>query len=119
MKRALLVCGVLGAIAGFEAALQGQSPPRRDQTIELLVADAASVPPEFEADLLLQISSLPRVDKEWRRELLDTAYMRAYAAPEQHRRSTTQEIPPDSRQGAQQRWRNLVTVLARVGRRSR
>jgi hypothetical protein len=101
LKRALCVCGVLCAIAGLEAALQGQSPPRRDQTIELLVADAASLPPEFEADVLLRISSLPRVDKEWRRELLDTAYMRAYAAPEQHRRSTTQDIPPDSRQGAQ------------------
>ena len=101
MRPALVVCGVLCAIAGLEAALQGQSPPRRDQTIELLAADASSVPPEFEADVLLRISSLPNVDKEWRRELLDTAYMRAYAAPEQHRRSTTQEIPPDSRQGAQ------------------
>jgi len=100
LKRALSICGVLCAIAGVDAALQGQSPPRRDQTIELLVADAASVPPEFEADVLLRVSSLPKVDKEWRRELLDTAYMRAYAAPEQHRRSTTQEIPPDSRQGA-------------------
>jgi hypothetical protein len=101
LKRGLCVCGVLCAIAGSEAALQSQSPGRRDQAIELLVADAASVPPEFEADVLLRISSLPRVDKEWRRELLDTAYIRAYAAPEQHRRSTTQEIPPDSRQGAQ------------------
>ena len=101
MKRALCVCGVLSMIAGLEPAVQGQSPPRRDQTIELLVADAASVPPEFEADVLLRISSLPKVDKEWRRELPDTAFMRAYAAPEQHRRSTTQEIPPDSPQGAQ------------------
>jgi hypothetical protein len=91
---------VLCGIAGLEA-LQGQSPPRRDQAIEVLVADAASVPPEFEADVLLRISGLPKVDTEWRRELLDTAYMRAYAAPEQHRRSTTQQLSPDSRQGAQ------------------
>jgi hypothetical protein len=92
---------MLCAIAGLEAAPHGQSPPRRDQAIEQLVADAASVPPEFEADVLLRISALPKVDKEWRRELLDTAYMRAYAAPEQHRRSTTQQLSPDSRQGAQ------------------
>ena len=96
-------CCSLCLIVVLGATALGQSPyvPRRDQTIELLVADAASLAPEFEADALLRISSLPKVDKEWRRELLDTAYMRAYAAPEQHRRATTVQIPPDSRQGAQ------------------
>ncbi|HEX3645385.1 MAG TPA: hypothetical protein VHT95_07240, partial [Vicinamibacterales bacterium] len=101
MRRVLRVCGVLCAIAGLEAALHGQSPPRRDPAIEALAADAASVPPEFEADVLLRISGLPKVDRAWRRELLDAAYLRAYAAPEQHRRSTTQQLSPDSRQGAQ------------------
>ena len=111
MKRAAsLACAVIA----FGATLlgQGQYMPRRDQAIELLQADAASVPPEFEADILLRLSSLPKVDKEWRRELLDTAYMRAYAAPEQHRRSTTQQIPPDSRQGAQ--LFAYATALTRV-----
>src|SRR6185295_6236192 len=85
------------------AVLPGQGPgaPRRDPAIDQLAADAASVPPEFEADVLLRISQLSKVDKEWRRELLDTAYMRAYAAPEQHRRATTRQVAPDSRQGAQ------------------
>jgi hypothetical protein len=84
-------------------ALQGgaQSARTRDPAIELLRADAGSVPPEFEADALLRLSSLPKVDNVWRRELLDDAYMRAYGAPEQYRREATQQIPPDSRQGAQ------------------
>jgi len=100
MRRATCV---LCATILLGAVLRGQGPgaPRRDPAIELLAADAASVPPEFEADVLLRISQLSKVDKEWRRELLDTAYMRAYAAPEQHRRATTREVPPDSRQGAQ------------------
>lgn len=91
---------------------QGQKPTRRDPAIEFLQADAASVPPEFEADVLIRLSQLPKVDKGWRIELLDTAYMRAYAAPEQYRRSTSQQIPPDSRQGAEL-FAN-ATALARV-----
>src|SRR6185436_7893853 len=71
-------------VVGTAGASRGQNPPRRDQTIENLIADAASLPPEFEADVLLRISSMSKVDKEWRREILDTAYMRAYAAPEQN-----------------------------------
>src|SRR6185369_15645517 len=92
MRRATCV---LCATILLGAVLRGQGPgaPRRDPAIELLAADAASVPPEFEADVLLRISQLSKVDKEWRRELLDTAYMRAYAAPEQHRRATTREVP--------------------------
>jgi hypothetical protein len=101
MGRWLRVCCALALMIGVEATVDGQGPPRRDQTIEQLVADAASVPPEFEADVLLRASALSKVDKEWRRELLDTAYLRAYAAPEQHRRATTLQVPPDSRQGAQ------------------
>jgi hypothetical protein len=103
MRRALTFCSLVGATIVSGSTLLGQERylPKRDQTIELLQADAASVPPEFEADILLKLSSLSKVDKEWRRELLDTAFMRAYAAPEQHRRATTQQIPPESRQGAQ------------------
>ena len=82
--------------------LEGQDQrPRHDAAIEFLEADAASLPPEFEADVLMRLSQLSKVDRAWRREMLDTAYMRAYAAPEQYRRATSQQMPPDSRQGAQ------------------
>src|SRR3954469_8864631 len=104
MRRALvLACAALG----LGAALNAQGPaetrvaPRRDFTIESLVADAAIIPPEFSADALIRISTLPKVDKTWRRELLEDAYMRAYAAPEQYRRATTQPLPAESRQAAQ------------------
>jgi hypothetical protein len=111
MRRAIcLLCAAL--TLGTTVDAQDRAPARRDQAIELLVADAASLAPEFEADALLKISSLPKVDKEWRRELLDTAYMRAYSAPEQHRRSTTQQIPVESRQGAQ--LFAYATALTRV-----
>jgi hypothetical protein len=91
---------VAGLVLG--ATLHGQSsaPPQRDQTIALLAADAASLPPEFNADVLLRLASLSKVDSAWRREMIDEAFFRAYGAPEQYRRTTTMQVPPDSRQGA-------------------
>jgi hypothetical protein len=95
---AYLVCLAAVVLGG---SVRAQEPPRRDPGIEILAADAASVPPELEADVLIRLAASPKVDATWRRELLDEAYMRAYGAPEQYRRATTREIPPDSRQGAQ------------------
>ena len=100
MRRTIgVVCAAI--VLGATLRAQGSSPPRRDPAIEDLAADAASVPPEFDADVLIRLAGSPKVDSAWRRELLDEAYMRAYAAPEQYRRSSNQQIPPDSRQGAQ------------------
>ena len=114
MRAAFTFLFFAGAVAMSASTVVGQNQyvSKRDQSLELIQADAASVPPEFEADILLKLSSLSRVDKEWRRELLDTAYMRAYSAPEQHRRTTTLQIPPDSRQGAQ--LFGYATALTRV-----
>jgi hypothetical protein len=110
MRRTACICCAAILLA---ATLHGQErQARRDPTIESLQSDAGSVPPEFEADVLIRLSQLPRVDKVWRTELLDTAYMRAYSAPEQYRRTTNQQIPADSRQGAQL-FAN-VTALTRV-----
>jgi hypothetical protein len=99
----LRLTGCLCAAMLFGAALQAQDQPapRRDPAIEFIVADAASLAAEFDADVLIRVSQLPRVDRTWRRELLDEAYMRAYSAPEQYRRASTRQIPADSRQGAQ------------------
>jgi hypothetical protein len=110
-RAAVLACAVL--LCGA-TALEGQGPAaqQRDRTIENVVADAASVPPEFEADALLKLSESPKVDKAWRRELLDQAFIRAYGASEQYRRTSTQPIPPESRQGAQ--VFAYATALSRV-----
>jgi hypothetical protein len=111
MRRVLgAMCAALALGAGVDAQSPGTS--RRDPAIERLVADAAIVPPEFAADALLRISTMPKVDTAWRRELLDAAYMTAYGAPEQYRRGTTRQIPPDSRQGAQ--LFAYATALTRV-----
>ena len=48
----------------------------------------------------------------WRRELIEEAFVRAYASQEPYRRTTTQPVSPDTRQGA-----NLLafsTALSRV-----
>ena len=93
-----LVCLAATALGG---RVRAQEQPKHDRDIEFLIAEANSVPPEFSADALIRLSQLPKVDKAWRREMLNEAYMRAYGAPEQYRLATTRQIPPDSRQGAQ------------------
>lgn len=91
------------AVVSAALALQAQEAPARDRDIELLVADANGAPPEFAADALVRIASAPKVaDPDWQRELLDDAYMRAYAAQESYRRITG-AIPADTRQGAEAR----------------
>ena len=106
-------CAAMAIAAAFGAGVvivRGQAPtppaaasrpvPRRDPRSEALVADAMAIPSEFAADALLRIAGSGRVDDpDWRRELLETAYMRAYAAQEPYRR-TSVGIPVDSRQGA-------------------
>ena len=65
------------------------------------------------ADVMIRLAGSARVaDPAWRRELLDEAFMRAYGAQEQYRRSSGQPIPPDSRQGAQ--FLAFATALTRV-----
>ncbi len=78
-----------------------------------LADDAANAPPEFAADALIRIASSSRMlDARWRHDLLDEAFMRAYGVREPYRRATTQPIPPDTRQGAQQLA--YTTALTRV-----
>ena len=92
--------------------------PPHDPRIELLVTDAYAAPPEFAADALLRIAGSARVtDREWKRQLLDEAFLRAYQAPEAYRR-TSARIPPESRQGAEvqaaETGLNRITLQARV-----
>ena len=115
MRRARLplafACAAGVLAAGLHVAAQGR--PDRDADLRLLAMDANGVPPEFSADALLRIAGSGRVtDKEWQRYLLDEAFMRAYGAQEQYRRTTTQSIPADSRQGADRQASD--TALTRV-----
>jgi hypothetical protein len=85
---------------------------RRDPAIESLIEDAAALPPEFNADVLIRIAGNTRVaDLDWKRELLEDAFVRAYGAPVAYRR-TSVSVPPDSRQGAL--TRAYDTQIARV-----
>jgi hypothetical protein len=88
---------------GAPANARGQEAPARDPLLIALAGDAANAPPEFAADAMIRIASSSRmVDAAWRHQLLDEAFMRAYGAREPYRRTSTQPIPPDTRQGAQQ-----------------
>ena len=57
MKR-LVTLSVAAVMLGATLRGQGPAPPRRDQAIELLAADAASLPTEFNADVLIRLSAL-------------------------------------------------------------
>src|SRR5258705_4055509 len=98
-------CAAVAIGAGVFVSAQESArnvPVVRDPVIEVFAADAAALPPEFAADVMIRLAGSARVaDPAWRRELLDEAFMRAYGAQEQYRRSSSQPIPPDSRQGAQ------------------
>ena len=94
-----LVCAAF--IAGAGLAGLAQEPPPRDPDIQSLVAATSAVPPEFAADALIRLSGSSRItETAWRRELLDEAFVRAYGAQEQYRRSAIEPVSPDSRQGA-------------------
>ena len=96
---ALCVPFVLCASA-FAAPCASDDPPHRDAAIESLIQDAAGLPPEFNADVLIRIAGSTRVaDLAWKREMLEEAFFRAYAAPVAYRR-TSVRVPPDSLQGA-------------------
>ena len=109
-------CAAIATGAGVLVNAQESARPAsafRDPIIEAFAADAAALPPEFASDVMIRLAGSARVaDPAWRRELLDEAFMRAYGAQEQYRRSSAQPIPPDSRQGAQ--FLALATALTRV-----
>jgi len=103
MRGALRIMCATIVVAAAGLVLRADDRPSRDARIQELVDATDLVAPEFAADALIRLSGSPRItDRQWRRELLDQAYMRAYAAQGQYRRSAPPEnIPPGSRQGAQ------------------
>lgn len=92
------------AAVALLAASHSQAPapsrPARDRTIEALVFDVAGGPAEFSADLLIRLAgSMAITDPDWKRELLETAFLRAYGVHESHKR-VAPTAPLDSRAGA-------------------
>src|SRR5260370_31786023 len=82
---------------------QERAAPPRDAHIEALVMEASAAPPEFAADVLIRTAESPRiVDSSWKRELLETAFMRAYGAQQDYRRASA-PLSPDTRHEAHSR----------------
>ena len=107
--------GILAALLVLAAPLAaGQS--NRDAEIEALAVRAATLAPEFAADVLLRLAGSPRVDASWRRELIDEAWERSYSAQEPYRRAAP-NAPADSRAAAL--TRAYETKLDRVNLQSR
>src|SRR5580693_6468105 len=92
-------CVVVPAMLLMFASQERATPPR-DAQIEALVMEASAAPPEFAADVLIRAADSARViDSGWKRELLETAFMRAYGAQQDYRRGSV-PMSTDTRQGA-------------------
>jgi hypothetical protein len=69
--------------------------------VDDLKNDAAALPSEFAADLLIRLAGSPAIeDVREKRTLLDAAFMRAYGAQEPYKRAAPPpQTPIDSRAG--------------------
>lgn len=91
--------GILVALILLAAPLQ-TAQAIRDAEIEELAHRSATLAPEFAADTLLRLSASPRIrDAAWKRELIEEAWNRSYAARELYRRAAP-NAPADSRAAA-------------------
>lgn len=52
-----------------------KATPNRSSEIENLIIGARSLPPEFAIDVLLRVASSNRVDKQWKQEILEEAFV--------------------------------------------
>jgi hypothetical protein len=94
-----LVCVAATVVAaGVDA--RAQAPARLERALRTLADDAVALPPELAADALIRIAGSARVNNTWKRQLLTDAFFKAYAVREAYRRSTTQSLSPETRQGA-------------------
>jgi hypothetical protein len=95
-----LACAAL-VVALARFGLYAQEPATLSVALTDLISDARGLPPEFAADALIRLSGSSQLSPAIRRELLDEAFMRAFAAHDPYRRSTTVSLQPESRQSAQ------------------
>ena len=94
-----MVCAAMAIAAALSVRAHADVTPRRD--VNDLISEARGLPAEFAADALIRLSGSSRLTPALRRELLDEAFMRAYAAHDPSRRSSTASLQPESRQSAQ------------------
>jgi hypothetical protein len=95
-----LVCAALVAAVVSSGLRAQEGPAFSSRDFRDLLSDVRGLPAEFAADALIRLSGSSRVTKTLRRELLDEAFMDAYAAPDAYRLSTTYILRPESRQSA-------------------
>jgi hypothetical protein len=88
-------------IATLLVRLHASVPPPNPLAPGELIAQARTLPAEFAADALIRLSGLPALTAAARRNLLDEAFMLAYATHDASRRSSTGPLQPESRQSAQ------------------
>ncbi len=73
---------------------------KRDPDIESLVANAQALPPEFAADFLIRIATSGKIkEKDWRLELLESAFQTAANVQYQFKRNGLSWIHTDTRTG--------------------
>ena len=99
MLTARVMAPAVIAIAALLARLHADARP--PYPAGELIAEARAMPAEFASDVLIRLSGLPALTPAVRRDLLDEAFMRAYAAYDASRRSSTASLQPESRQSAQ------------------
>jgi hypothetical protein len=99
MRSVLVVAAI--AITVFQATSAERLTPRRRPALQDLVLEAEGAEPEFAADVLIRASAAAgATDPAWERDLLDEAFLRAYAARQAYRR-TAAPLPLDTRQQAE------------------
>jgi hypothetical protein len=89
------------AIAMLSTAAAQRVAPRRNPQLLELAGEAEAADPEFSADILIRAAAAAgATDRSWARELLEEAFVRAYAAQEPYRR-VAPPLPADTRQYAE------------------
>jgi hypothetical protein len=107
MRIRILALAIACLARSLEAA-QSSRAPDRDAELETLAQVAATLRPEFSADVLLRLAGSPRIaDPAWKRELIDAAWERTYLIGERYRRAASNP-PPDT-------WASALTRAYETG----
>ena len=113
MRRGRSIVCATALVAAAALGVRAQTRLAPDSDILDLVRRARELPADFAADALIRLAGSPRiVDNDWRRELIDDAFGRAYGAQAPYARASNLGVPRDSRQGAE--LFSYTTALTRL-----